>query len=115
MSIPLDKRGSLKVELIVDEAVDKNPFKNPIVVDVDTPHDWLVKGKLLPALGQTVLQESPVKQTSSAFILNHALVEVPNSYAESTSGSRVRSILKLGAANTPWAIKRIKAITMYFK
>lgn len=34
----------------VDEAVERKPFKSPIVVEVETPYDWTVKGKGEPLL-----------------------------------------------------------------
>jgi len=42
---PADRDGSLKLELIVEEAVEKNPFRNPRVVDVALYEGKEVNGK----------------------------------------------------------------------
>lgn len=66
----------IRLESMVEDAVERKPFKKPKRVEVDTPQDCTVHEKVPePPVGHVVRQTSPVKQSWSVMIDNHAIVE----------------------------------------
>ena len=58
----MERDESLRSEVMVDDAVERKPWRNPRVVEVETPHDVGVQAKSAPVLSSVSQPKIPPVQ-----------------------------------------------------